>query len=274
MNRSTDSMNFVQAIRSAATLIVKNFDQNDISHKVLDDLITEISAKKLEVERLYLMYSLMQLLTELPAPAVVRFFQKVLPVPLSENGRLFVEQMISLAISLDKKSILTATSVYLDAGAISLPDEMDDLPDDLAVQSPEFVAVIIGRDSLKDEKTFPPKLLKRWLTDLVQNDTPVSFDGRHLIRHSLLDSHVSDSQLHLLILTCMQKKKVRPLNANFMLSVGKEISSPEASDRFAQILVVAIQSGLVSDLTPQVKKQMQKSFAHNELLSLFLKSIT
>lgn len=142
-------MDISHGIGQAVPLIVQTFRTNENSKTILNNLIREVSSKELEMERLYLAYNLMNVLSSLPEDDVVSFFAQVLPVPLAPNARHFMEQMVSLAVSLEKKEILTATAVYLER-EIRFPPDLEFLSPDLAILSPQFAAVLISRGCFTD----------------------------------------------------------------------------------------------------------------------------
>lgn len=245
----------------------------------MNNLIREVSSKELEKERLYLAYNLMQVLSSLPEADIVTFFANVLPIPLNPNACQFVEQIVSLAVCLEKKDILTAAASYLQK-AIRFPPDLEHLPEDLASQSPQFAAVVISRGCFQTSPfVFSPHLVQKWLHDLTESEEKIVIDSQNVIRYSLIGEGSDHAPLHLTILKCIQKGKVAPIDAEFILSIGSAVAaldssfSRTANDKFSQILLVALECKLLTKFTTPIREQLQQIFAKNEFISLLLRAI-
>lgn len=272
-------MDISHGIRQAIPLIVQNFRTNENSKTILNNLIREVSSKELEVERLYLAYNLMQVLSSLPEADVVSFFAKLLPIPLTRNACHFMELMVSMAVSLENRKVLTAASVYVQK-EIRFPVDLECLPDDLALLSPPFAAVVISRGCFTTcPDVFSPHLVTRWLHDLTECEPKVTIDAERVIEYSLIGGGIHFTPLHLTILKCMQKQIVQHIRSHFILTTGSAVvalGAPrerEASDKFSQLLLVALQCKLLSDFTTPVRKQLEQIFIDNEFIGLLLRSI-
>ena len=272
-------MDISHGIRQAIPLIVQNFRTNENSKTILNNLIREVSSQGLEVERLYLAYNLMQVLSSLPEADIVSFFAKVLPIPLTPNASQFMEQMVSLSVSLEKKDVLTAAAVYVQK-EIRFPPDLECLPEDLAAQSAQFAAVVISRGFFTTSPdAFSPQLVAKWLHDLTECEEMVTIDAQKVIEYSLIGGGADHTPLHLSILKCIQKGKVMPIPGQFILSTGSAVAalhppqSLAASDKFSQVLLVALESKLLSKFTHPVRRQLEEIFAKNEFICLLLRSI-
>ena len=268
-------MDISQGIREAVPLIVQNFRSNDKSAAFLGNLIHEVSSRKLEGERLYLAHNLMQRLSSLSPADVVGFFATVVPPPPSPFAALFLQQLTSLAVSLQKPNILTAMAPYIERDDVAFPSDLESLPSDLATQAPGFVAVIVGRGCFlaSPPEVFPPDLLATWLHDLTQHEVRVSFDPQKVIEYSIAGGGTDCASLHLAILTCMQKGNVLPFPASFLATLGQLVASrgnSATADKFSQVLLVSMECHLLTKFTAAARKQLQESFASNEFISLML----
>lgn len=273
-------MDISQGIREAVPLIVQNFRTNENSQIFLRDLVNEVSAPKLKVERLYLAYNLMQVLSRLSEAEIVTFFAKVLPVPLSPNASLFIEHMVSLSVSVEQKDILTATAGYLQQEAIRFPPDLESLPDDLALQSPRFVAVVISRGCFIDSPhVFSPQMMAQWLNHLSVCEADVTIDAQRIIEYSLIGHGSDHKPLHLSILKCMQMNKVHSIPGQFFVTTGRLVTehtgagAADIRDRFSQILLVSLESKLLPKITSPMRKQLMDLFSDNEFITLLLNAV-
>jgi hypothetical protein len=272
-------MDISTRIKQAVPVIVHNF-RNENSKTLLDNLIREVTAQvSLRCEQLYLAYNLVQVLSKLSEDEVVSFFRTVLPIPLSHSARIFMEQIVSLSVTLEKSPILTATAVYLQE-EISFPPDLESLPHDLAAQSPQFAAVLISRGcfTTASPHVFSPDLVSKWLNHLTQCDTQITIDAQKVIEYSLVGQGMDHMPLHLSILQSLQKRKVRPITEKFILDIGSAVAALDAShltpacDKLSQILLLVFEYKLLPELTESVRQKLEKLFIGNEFMRLVLKS--
>lgn len=264
------------SIRRCVPWIVENYAYNEEScaqsKKVLAELITEMECKA--TQRLYLMYYLIETLGNLSEDEANQFFTTLLPLPLKKDVATFLTQLVSLAVSLGSRQTLTATSLYIEKDAIKLPSDFEQLPPNLATVSPRFAAVLIDKGYFNVFKdVFTPTLLTTWLQAINALDAPITFSGQPLIRYSLLGAGQPYAELHLVILQSIERRKVGPLSNQFMIDLAANLSNREPSvetttlvERFAQILVVALQSGVWSKFSNQAKNTLSGMFPDNPLI--------
>lgn len=109
--------------------------------------------------------------------------------------------------------------------------------------------------------------------------TEVTIDVQKVIEYSLVGEGRDHTPLHLSILKCMQKQKVLPIPSHFVLATGTAVVAMDASqcltasDKFSQVLLIALECKLLSKFTSPIRKQLEQIFVNNEFISLLLKAI-
>jgi len=283
-DREDPSMALTEAIRSAVPSIVSNYSTNTFHKQVLNQLITQVcSSKKWSVDKVYLMYYLMESLNGFAEVEVVKMFSTLLPIPLSKEAKEFMGDFVSLGVSLENRQILAAGSLYLDADQIPFPSDLESLPRDLVSRSPYFSVVCISKGFFNSNtKLFPQQLLLEWVKGLTKlpDSEAIPFDVKKLVEYSLLGPGKTHGNLHLAILEAMERRRVLSIPSQFMVSVAQSLASkPDPNcqdmllDRFCQILLVSLESGVCTKFTTEIKQQTAELFPDNQFLLLILSAM-
>jgi hypothetical protein len=222
------------------------------------------------------MYYLIETLSKLSEDETITFFKRLLPMPLKNNISTFLTSMVSFAVSLENKQILTAASLYIDKDQLKLPEDIEYLPVNLAETSPRFASILIDKGYFNIvEDVFTPELLTSWLKSLNQLDTSVNinFSGQTLIRYALFGNCQKCSELHFRILEAIERKRMVSLPNQFIIDLATNLSNrPNDAekhfmvDRFSQVLFVALQYGIVTKFSNQVKNTLSSLFPDNPLI--------
>lgn len=241
-------MGLLEAIKSAVPLIVANYNHPsncERSKQVMADLINDIETKSACIERLYLMYNIIELVERLSEGETSRFFSTIFPSPLKKDASSFIYQLVSLSLTLHCPNILSACAGFIAKNQISFPGtEIQSLPDTLASESPSLVTTILNRGILENEHIFTPRLITAWLSDVIHNPSITTFNGESVINYSLLgpgavngesvtnsllgpgvgcaecvERSVS-SQLHFKLLQVIEMRKIQTLTPQYVVDLA------------------------------------------------------
>lgn len=281
---SREQMN--ATIQSTLQWIITNYNVNEESigksKKLLHGLINQLDDPKLSIQRLYLIYSICEQLGD-DEDKAVNFLATLFPVPLRKNLASFIGQMVSLAIGLNSKSLLTASTIYLDKEQIKLSDyDIKQLPLNLAESSPSFAAVLIDKgffnsnqssttSNSPEKKMISTHLLTRWLISLNEcNNQKIIFNGQPLIRYSLVGQGKGNSDLHFHILESIENKKLQQLSTPFVIDIATLLSKRGDDDlisKFAHVLIIGVQNGICNALSSnQMRNKLIALFPNNLLI--------
>jgi hypothetical protein len=280
-------MDLNQSIREVVPWVVGNYGYSSDSagkcREVLHKLILELEAKELSTQRLYLEYFLIESVAHQEEEETLRFFSSLFPIPMKKSISAFIRRLVSLAVCLSNRQVLTASSVYLEKEQIKLPEDIEELPLNLAEKSPAFAAVLLDKGVFNATKPelvskardlYSPELLTQWLTDLnklPESDT-LTFNGQALIRYSLLGQGQHQSQLHMNILQAIERRRLQPLSNQFIIDMATQLSHRKeqlsSTEKFAQVLVVGAQNGICNTLlsSNQMKNNLVSLFPGNFLI--------
>lgn len=287
----------LEAIKEAVPLIVANYSHPvncERSKSVMADLVVDIEAKSASIERLYLMYNIIELLEPLSEAETSKFFAAIFPIPLKKDVSSFISQLVSLSLSLNCHKILSACSIFISKNQITFPgSDIESLPENLAQNSPTFITTILNKGNITQE-IFTPKLIATWLIDLIHNPSITPFIGEGIINYALLGPGVirverlTSSELHLRILELIEKKKIQPLTSQYVIDLAVMITNyndqatsnstdlvtirkSEVIERFCQFLFVAFESGVVAKFPNSLKKKMNNLFPNHDLMTAAMK---
>ena len=288
---SRDQINVT--IENSLQWILNNYNVDEEatgkSKKLLHSLINQLDDPKLSIQRLYLIYLICEQLSD-DEDKAVNFLATLFPVPLRKNLASFIGQMVSLAIGSNSKSLLTASTIYLEKEQIKLSDyDVKQLPLNLAESSPSFAAVLIDKgffscnqisttstsnhhlNSSLEDKMISTNLLTRWLISLNEcNNLAITFNGQALIRYSLVGQGQGNSDLHYRILESIENKKLQQLSVPFVIDIATLLSKRGDDDlisRFAHILIIGVQNGICSALSSnQMRNKLIALFPNNLLI--------
>ena len=233
-------MGLLEAIKSAVPLIVANYNHPtncERSKQVMADLINDIETKSASIERLYLMYNIIELLDKLSEAETNKFFIVIFPIPLKKDASSFIYQLVSLCLSLNCSKILSACSIFIAKNQINFPGmDIETLPDNLASESPSFVTTILNRGMFENEKIFTPELITAWLNDVINNPSISVFNGESIINYSLLGPGVISveklvsSQLHLKVLQVIEMRKIETLTPQYVVDLAVLVTNYKGND--------------------------------------------
>ena len=97
-----------------------------------------------------------------------------------------------------------------------------------------------------------------------------------MIRFVLKHNEDCSSLLHYNLLEIMQKKLISNLNFKFFQSLLTELlkeKNETQSEKFSQILIVALQNKCIDDFNDKSKTALIKKLPSNSLLTTYLQSI-
>lgn len=278
------AMDLNESIRSAVPWIVTNYgfnaDSCTQSKKVLNDLISETEGKELAAQRIYLMYYLIETLSKLKEEETRTFFARLLPMPLKKNISTFLTHLVSLAVCLENKQILTVASLYIEREQLKLPEDIEYLPEHLAETSPRFAAILIDKGYFNTVKeVFSPHLLTCWLKILNRSEsqTSITFNGQSLVRYSLFGPGQNDAELYFRVLEAIERRLLVSLSSQFITDLATNVSHHDEGfekdnliGRFCQLLIVAIQVGVITKFPNQVKTTLTTLFPDNSLIKTII----
>ena len=262
-------------IREQLNFVVTNYHNNNGKEviEIGQRLLAQIDSKEQCIERLYVLYYLCEIVSHL-AQTVSKneaqlFLKTLFPTEnLSQKQANLMSQLISLALNVRNKEMLTCSAHYLlTCDRISLNNlTSNTLYQSLSSDSPSFCSAIISKGYFN---SINKQLLTHWLNSLAtSNNTDWNLTLNSSIRFSLLDGQ-TDSQLHLAILTIINLKRCQPLSNHFLIDISTVISQKtnnnQLVDRLSQILIVANSAGMCS-LSNQFKNILQSKFPNNILI--------
>lgn len=281
-------MDLNSQIREALSFIVRNYQSEttsgvrstqlgpaaEMGHK----LIAQIDGKDKNIERLYFLYYLCEIVSHLSFEDASRFIQILFPSPLNQRQANLMSQLISLSLSLRNEQMLHCTAKYLiDCDKVTISSD-NILPSTLAEDSPQFCSALISKGYFLSNGV-SKSLLADWLNTLINfkkekgsgNETTLLMNS--VIRFSLLDGQIN-SNLHLSILSVIQQKVCQSLSNQFLVDLATVISQRSdkipLSDLFAQIVIVANAGGTCS-LSKQLKHILLSKFPFNNLINAICK---
>ena len=273
-------------IQTTLPWIISNYNSNEEStvksKKLLHEIVNQLEDPKLSIQRLYLIYNICDKLSDDEEKAV-SFFNTLFPVPLRKNLASFIGQLVSLAIGLNSKAILTASTIYLDTEQIKLTeDDIKQLPLNLADSSPSFAAVLIDKgffnlvtstsSNSPEKKIISANLITRWLMSLNESgNQKITFNGQALIRYSLLGQGQGNSDLHFYILESIQNKRLQQLSNQFVIDMATQLSQRGDDDlisKFAHVLIIGVKNGICNTLVSsnQMRNSLITQFPNNLLI--------
>lgn len=215
-------------------------------------------------ERFYFIYLTCQLCVNAKPAKVDKLMKLLLPSPPTAQSMVLISDLISFALCHPSvyTAILDNLSSYLNVpDSINLDLESWQQAESLAIDSPSSCSALLSRSDLA-KMNIDKRLLAKWLQELAKSEQdfpPPSLN--QLIRYSLFHHQptasmtadeqrrleLTNSDLHLGILTLIQSKKCQTLTNQFLIDVVSTLAqqiSPDQPhttvvDRFAQILSVA-----------------------------------
>lgn len=126
--------------------------------------------------------------------------------------------------------------------------------------------------SNKISNLYTTDLLNSWLTDLNSLQSPFHVHIQDILRYSLIGRGSHSSLLHYNILQMFQKKLVHPIDSVFLLELVTHFdsSNPKATQKYLQIVIVAIQNGCVKNLNQKFSKTLLDRFPEDLILRSIL----
>lgn len=147
--------------------------------------------------------------------------------------------------------------------------------DDLSVNCPVFVSTLINKKLFFEKQhsqIYTTSLLTSWLSGLNLNDNKqIKLNSEPLIEFVLKNKEDCSSHLHYNLLEIIQKRLVTSLSIDFFIN---QLNDKNLNmERYAQILIVALQNACIDGLNDKSKNVLIKKLPPNSLLGTFLKKI-